>query len=420
MSTGKEEVAKEQGAAMSVDQGGLVLEGTKVPDEVATGIIGGHGNSSGNGGHDEQGSLEALTATFMAKFHEMYKEDEDDNALKTTIATENKLLDKAFCKFIPLLTMMISMTTKESRKDLKEDMKADMREVLGETRSQFKDEIKGELKPEIKEELKPEIKEELKPEIKGELKTEIKDEIVEEVKEIKVKYEEEIKTITQEAKNNINNSIGQKIEENVTLQKKITEKIVKCKVDVDKREAFERSNNIIFSGLSEDPNEKTNRGTTTQIVIRELEKVRCNISKDDLLCQRIFKRGAARNNGPPLIIARFASPIVKNKVMGFKQSFNNVSTGKFMNEDMTALQRSLFHYLRNKEDIVLKKSVGYKDGKVIFLLKRNESATINKWSYAHSILDLAKIDDQLKIDLLNEEAMKNFGFQDCLWATESN
>ena len=155
-------------------------------------------------------------------------------------------------------------------------------------------------------------------------------------------------------------------------------------------------------------------------VIRELEKMRCNISKDDLLCQRIFKRSAARNIGPPLIIARFASPIVKNKVMGFKQSFNNVSTGKFMNEDMTALQRSLFHYLRNKEDIVLKKSVGYKDGKVIFLLKRNESATINKWSYAHSILDLAKIDDQLKIDLLNEEAMKNFGFQDCLWATESN
>ena len=107
--------------------------------------------------------------------------------------------------------------------------------------------------------------------------------------------------------------------------------------------------------------------------------------------------------------------------MSFKRTFNDAATGKFMNEDMTALQRSLFHYLRNKEDIVIKKTVGYRDGKITFLLKRNESSTAtNKWSYAHNILDLVKIDDDLKIDLMNAEAMKSQGLHDCMWATGSD
>ena len=407
----EEQVVKGLGAAVATDQGnGPVPQETaasarQTPGAVTAGISSSSVGSSDD--HGDLGSLEAITATVMAKFNEMCKSDED-KSLKTTIATEEKLMNKAFAKFIPLLALMTSMIMKQGRKDittdLKEDMKDNMRDVFAETKDPFKDEIKGELKGEMKEEFKEDVKE-----IKVNLTEEIKSDLQTDLVEIKQKFTQEI-----------NSTIGQSIEENVTLQKKITEKIVKCKVDVDRREAFERSSNIIFSGLPEEQNEKTNRGVTTQIVMRELEKIRCNINKDDLLCQRIFKRNAARS-GPSLILARFASPIVKNKVMSFKQTFNDAATGKFMNEDMTALQRSLFHYLRNKEDIVIKKTVGYRDGKITFLLKRNESSTAtNKWSYAHNILDLVKIDDDLKIDLMNAEAMKSLGLHDCMWATGSD
>ena len=92
-----------------------------------------------------------------------------------------------------------------------------------------------------------------------------------------------------------------------------------------------------------------------------------------------------------------------------------------MNEDMTALQRSLFNYLRTKEDIILKKTVGFKDGKIIFLLKRNEnSLSRQKWSYAHNILDLAKIDPDLEIDLTNEVMMTSLGLKDCMWTTNQD
>ena len=106
--------------------------------------------------------------------------------------------------------------------------------------------------------------------------------------------------------------------------------------------------------------------------------------------------------------------------MSFKRTFNDSGTGRYMNEDMTALQRNLFNHLRNKEDIILKKTVGYKDGKIVFLLKKNEhSISKFKWSYVHNVLDLAKIDAELEIDCMNVNVMKSLGLEDCMWATGS-
>ena len=86
-----------------------------------------------------------------------------------------------------------------------------------------------------------------------------------------------------------------------------------------------------------------------------------------------------------------------------------------MNEDMTPMQRKLFNYLRNKEDIIFKKSVGYKDGKIVFLLVANEfSQDRRKWSRAENILDLANINGDLVPDMNSESILENFGLRDCL------
>ena len=212
----EEQVVKGLGAAVATDQGsGLVPQETaasarQTPGAVTAGISSSSSVGSSDD-HGDLGSLEAITATVMAKFNEMCKSDED-KSLKTTIATEEKLMNKAFAKFIPLLALMTSMIMKQGRKDittdLKEDMKDNMRDVFAETKGPFKNEIKGELKGEMKEEFKEDVKE-----IKVNLTEEIKSDLQTDLVEIKQKFTQEI-----------NSAIGQSIEENVTLQKKITEK----------------------------------------------------------------------------------------------------------------------------------------------------------------------------------------------------
>ena len=179
----EEQVVKGLGAAVATDQGsGLVPEETaatacQTPGAVTAGISSSSIGSSDD--HGDLGSLEAITATVMAKFNEMCKSDED-KSLKTTIATEEKLMNKAFAKFIPLLALMTSMIMKQGRKDittdLKEDMKDNMRDVFAETKGPFKNEIKGELKGEMKEEFKEDVKEikvNLTEEIKSDLQTDL-------------------------------------------------------------------------------------------------------------------------------------------------------------------------------------------------------------------------------------------------------
>ena len=64
---------------------------------------------------------------------------------------------------------------------------------------------------------------------------------------MKEEFKNELESIKQDALIEVNKAI----DSNVMLQKKVTEKMVKSKSDVDKREAFERGNNVILSGLSE-------------------------------------------------------------------------------------------------------------------------------------------------------------------------
>ena len=83
-----------------------------------------------------------------------------------------------------------------------------------------------------------------------------------------------------------------------------------------------------------------------------------------------------------------------------------------MNEDMTFLQRKLFSHLRTREDIVIKKTVGYKDGKIIFLLKKN--AENKKWSKVNTVLNLEKVDPSLKPDLSKDSVLTAFGLENCI------
>ena len=78
---------------------------------------------------------------------------------------------------------------------------------------------------------------------------------------------------------------------------------------------------------------------------------------------------------------------------------------------MTPLQRSLFYYLRQRDDIVIRKTVGFKDGNVICLLKKNESN--KKWSRIENAFDLAGIDNNLELDIHDDSMMKCLGLEDC-------
>ena len=76
---------------------------------------------------------------------------------------------------------------------------------------------------------------------------------------------------------------------------------------------------------------------------------------------------------------------------------------------MTALQRKLFTHLRSKEDIVIKKTVGFRDGYIIYLLEKNRHAT-RAWSRAKNALDLV---DDLAIDYNNNDLLNTLGLGNC-------
>ena len=90
----------------------------------------------------------------------------------------------------------------------------------------------------------------------------------------------------------------------------------------------------------------------------------------------------------------------------------NTSPGtKFIDEDMTFLQQKLFKYLRTREDIIIKKTISYKDGRIIFLIKDNE--TEKKWSRVDSVLDLATVDPRLEVDINASDVLVTLGMKDC-------
>ena len=71
----------------------------------------------------------------------------------------------------------------------------------------------------------------------------------------------------------------------------------------------------------------------------------------------------------------------------------------------------LFFYLRQKEDIVIKKTVAFKDGNIICLLKKHESE--KRWSRVESALDLVHLDKELELDIHNHSMMEYLGLDDC-------
>ena len=84
-----------------------------------------------------------------------------------------------------------------------------------------------------------------------------------------------------------------------------------------------------------------------------------------------------------------------------------------MNEDMTLLQRKLFTYLRSREDIVIKRSVGFRDNNIIFMLKKNEATSNPKiWSKVSSAYDLITIDD-MNPNFNDESFLETLGLMDC-------
>ena len=102
---------------------------------------------------------------------------------------------------------------------------------------------------------------------------------------------------------------------------------------------------------------------------------------------------------------------VRDDVLGFAYTFSTSATGRYLNEDMTPLQRKLFYFLRQKEDIIIKKTVAFKDGNIICLLKKNENE--KRWSRVESALDLTHLDKELELDVHNHSMMECLGLDDC-------
>ena len=78
---------------------------------------------------------------------------------------------------------------------------------------------------------------------------------------------------------------------------------------------------------------------------------------------------------------------------------------------MKVEQRKLFFFLRTKEETIFKKTVAYRDGRIIFLLIENE--TNKQWSRADSIFDLINIHSELEIDFSDAATLDNLGLKDC-------
>ena len=192
----------------------------------------------------------------------------------------------------------------------------------------------------------------------------------------------------------------------------VTNKLVKARYDVDKREAYDRRSNLTFSGIEDDIREKRNSRLTRDKLVDILKGLGCRINREDIsACHRIYRRNTT-NTAPNIIICRFVSRQVRDEVEGFSHTFATSGRGRYINEDMTQLQRNLFYFLRQKEDIVIKKTVGFKDGNVICLLKKN--ADDKKWSRIETAFDLAALDNDLALDINNKVLMKSLGLEDCV------
>ena len=156
---------------------------------------------------------------------------------------------------------------------------------------------------------------------------------------------------------------------------------------MDLKESYDRRINIVMSGVAEQPGENKDPSFTAALVVKHLADIDCNITKEDIsTCHRIYRKNTS-NSSPNIIMTWFVSQKVCDKTLNFNLSFKDPSSGKYLNEDMSPLQRSLFAYLRNKEDLIQKKTVGFKDGYIIFLTKKNENKT-HGWSQIRNALDL--------------------------------
>ena len=136
----------------------------------------------------------------------------------------------------------------------------------------------------------------------------------------------------------------------------LTRRMAHCSYSEDKLEAHSRRLNLTLSGIASDGSELRNSSITVDKVVNELADIDCIIQKDDISeCYRLHRKNTA-NSAPPLIMIRFVSQHIRDKVLSYSTRYKNADNGKYMNEDMTGLQRKLFSYLRSKDDVVIKKT----------------------------------------------------------------
>ena len=359
--------------------------------------------------------LDSLTEDEKAMYEDIYKsisseaekdlkslDDQNDDAIlsssqgcSTRGGNSTNLIIR---KILPLLTLAIIQGVKLSKSN----------ETKAEIKEEIKTEIKEEIKTEIKDEIVTDIKDVIKNEIKNDINIEISNELREEIKSTtKNEIKDELKAeLMQETKAHIANSLTKVSDE-------MTHKNIKCVTSQDKRESFDRRPNIIFSGFTLETTTERNARDTTDKIVNELNNITgLNFTKEDLsACYRIFPKQGSTPNGPPPILVRFVSYQLRNKVLSHRTDFNKQPGNKFMNEDMTFLQHKLFTYLRTKVEVIIKKTVSYKDGKINFLTVDN--AAQKKWSKVDNVLDLAKIDISLQPNLSDTNVLFELGLKDC-------
>ena len=259
-------------------------------------------------------------------------DDEDFSPSQSKELRSAGLVNAVVRKILPILTFAIVEGIKQSKVD--------------------PEEIKMQIKNEIKSETIPMLKTELKSEIKSEITDEIKTEVMRDTKMF------------------VANSLT-KVANQMTLNN------IKYITGQDKREAYDRKLNITFSGIPVQQDERRNPDITTNIVANELNNITgLTIRKEDISSYyRIFRKpsttGSKEDNDPPIIVARFITHQIRNKVLSVPhRTMYNTATGtKFIKEDVKFLQQKLFKYLRTREDIIIKKTISYKDGWIIFLTK---------------------------------------------------
>ena len=151
---------------------------------------------------------------------------------------------------------------------------------------------------------------------------------------------------------------------------------------------------------------------TINKLIDELKSIGCEIDKDRIsISYRMFRKHAT--NAPGVIFASFISQQDRDYVLSFRDTYRNAEQGKYINEDMTLLQRKLFNYLRTKEDILLKKSVGFRDGRIVFILKKNINGTDKQWSRIENATDLNIVTHGIEMDYNDQGLLETLGLQDC-------